>query len=65
MAKLKNYSGADMSAKDYNDVYGVVNLDYTQEFTEFNAEQVTKELKEKQCQKECNNELDSGGCQGS
>ena len=54
-----------MSAKDYNDVYGVVNLDYTQEFTEFNAEQVTKELKEKQCQKECNNELDTGGCQGS
>jgi hypothetical protein len=49
-----------MTAKDYNDVYGVVNLDYTQEFTEFNAEQITKELKEKQCQKECNNELDSG-----
>lgn len=65
MAKLKNYSGADMTAKDYNDVYGKVHLDYTEEFTEFNAEQVTKCIKEEECQKECNNELDTGGCQGS
>lgn len=40
MAKLKNFSGADMNtqAKEYNDVYGQVELDYAREFDEGNIE---------------------------
>ena len=46
MVKLKNYSGADMEAN---------------EFDENNAEQIFKELELEKQQKECNNELNSGG----
>lgn len=40
MAKLKNYSGVDMNnqAKEYNDVYGQVELDYAREFDEGDIE---------------------------
>ena len=48
MVKLKNYSGVDMEAN---------------EFDENNAEQIFKELELEKQQKECNNELDSSGCE--
>ena len=50
MVKLKNYSGVDMEANEFN---------------ENNAEQIFKELELERKQKECDNELNSGGCQGS
>ena len=46
MAKLKNFSGADMT-KEYNDVYGKTDLDYANEFNEFDAEaQYVKPMEE-------------------
>ena len=44
MDKLKNYSGADMTAKQFNDVYGQLELDYRNEFDEGNIEQQAKEF---------------------
>ena len=64
MAKLKNYSGADMT-KEFNDVYGQVELDYAKEFNEHGAEQAFECSKINECQKECNDEFNTGGCQGS
>lgn len=55
MAKLKNFSGADM-AKEFNDVYGQVDMDYANEFNEFDAERQLECVKNNECQKECNNE---------
>ena len=63
MAKLKNYSGADM-AKELNDVYGKVDLDYAREFDDFNAEQVFLDSKTKE-QVEDINELITGRRQGT
>jgi hypothetical protein len=59
MVKLKNYSGADMT-KELNDVYGKTDLDYVNEFNEFDAEPAYAQAKVNECQKECNNELNTG-----
>jgi hypothetical protein len=64
MVKLNNYSGADMT-KELNDVYGKTDLDYVNEFNEFDAEPAYLQTKVTECQKECNNELNTGGCQSS
>lgn len=64
MAKLNNYSGADMS-KEFNDVYGKVDLDYANEFNEFNAEREIECAKINMNKKECDSELTSSGCEGS
>ena len=64
MAKLKNFLGADMT-KDLNDVYGRTDLDYANEFNEFDAEPAYAQVKISECQKECNNEFNTGGCQSS
>ena len=64
MAKLKNFSGADM-AKEFNDVYGKTDLDYANEFNEFDVERQLECSKINECQKECNNEFNTGGCQGT
>lgn len=64
MAKLNNYSGADM-AKEFNDVYGKVDLDYANEFNEFDAERELECSKLDKKRKEYNNELTSGGCESS
>lgn len=58
MAKLKNFSGADMT-KEYNDVYGKTDLDYANEFNEFDVAQQVECSKINECQKECNDELDA------
>ena len=50
MDKLKNYSGADMTAKQFNDVYGQVELDYRNEFDEGNIEQQVAEVNAKELQ---------------
>ena len=47
MDKLKNFSGADMQAKEFNDVYGQVQLDYANEFDEGNIEQQVAEYNAK------------------
>jgi hypothetical protein len=64
MAKLKNFSGADM-AKEFNDVYGKVDLDYANEFNEFNAEREIECAKLDQKRKEYNNEFNTGGCEST
>jgi hypothetical protein len=51
--------------KELNDVYGKTDLDYVNEFNEFDAEPAYAQAKVNECQKECNNELNTGGCQGS
>ena len=51
MAKLKHYSGVDMSK------------DYVQEFNEQRAEEQVEELKVTEKQKEC--DALTSGCQGS
>ncbi len=66
MVKLKNFSGADMNtqAKEYNDVYGQVELDYAREFDEGDIELQAEQVYVAECQKECDDALASG-CQGS
>lgn len=64
MAKLKNYSGADMT-RELNDVYGKVNMDYANEFNEYDVEHKLECIKNNECQKECNDELNTGGCQST
>jgi hypothetical protein len=56
MAKLKNFSGADMNtqAKEYNDVYGQVELDYAREFDEGDIERQVAEHNLQQLQGEFN-----------
>ena len=55
----------NMTAKDFNDVYGKTDLDYANEFNEYNAETAFESIKVNECQKECNSELNSSGCQSS
>lgn len=61
MDKLKNYSGADMQAKDFNDVYGQVELDYANEFNEGNIEQQVAECNAQQYAEEFKR-VAPGGC---
>lgn len=46
--------------KELNDVYGKTDLDYVNEFNEFDAEPAYAQAKVNECQKECNNELNTG-----
>lgn len=64
MAKLNNSSGADMT-KELNDVYGKVDLDYENEFNEFDAERELECSKLDKKRKEYDNEFTSGGCESS
>lgn len=57
--------GVKNMTKEFNDVYGKTDLDYANEFNEFDAEPAYNQAKVNECQKECNNELNTGGCQGS
>ena len=50
-----------MAAKEFNDVYGKTDMDYANEFNEFDAERQLECIKNNECQKECNNELNTGG----
>jgi hypothetical protein len=52
-------------AKEFNDVYGKVDLDYANEFNEFDAERELECSKLDKKRKEYNNELTSGGCESS
>lgn len=60
MDKLKNFSGADMQAKDFNDVYGQVELDYAREFDEGNIEQQAAEYNAAQLTEEFTRVTPSG-----
>lgn len=62
MAKLKNFSGADMNtqAKEYNDVYGQVELDYANEFDEGDIEHQVAEHNLQQLQGEFNRATTGG-----
>ena len=60
MDKLKNFSGADMTAKQFNDVYGQVELDYRNEFDEGNIEQQVQEYNANQLDKEFTRVTPSG-----
>lgn len=51
----------NMAAKEFNDVYGKTDMDYANEFNEFDAERQLECIKNNECQKECNNELNTGG----
>lgn len=55
MDRLKNFLGADMSAKEYNDVYGKVDLEYVNEFDEGNIEQQVDAYNAQQLGKEFTN----------
>jgi hypothetical protein len=57
--------GVKTMTKEYNDVYGKTDLDYANEFNEFNVAQQVECSKINECQKECNDESNTGGCQGS
>ena len=57
--------GVKTMTKELNDIYGKTDLDYVNEFNEFDAEPAYAQAKVNECQKECNNELNTGGCQGS
>lgn len=60
MDRLKNFLGADMSAKEYNDVYGQVELDYAREFDEGNIEQQVQAFNQAQLEEEFKRAAPSG-----
>lgn len=51
-------------AREFNDVYGQVELDYAREFDEGDIELQAEQVYVAECQKECDDALASG-CQGS
>jgi hypothetical protein len=51
--------------RELNDVYGKVNMDYANEFNEYDVEHKLECIKNNECQKECNDELNTGGCQST
>lgn len=60
MDRLKNFLGADMKAKEYNDVYGQTDLDYANEFNEFDIEKQVEEFNTSQLQQEFTRAAPSG-----